>query len=415
MGGSALNYLFQILAGRSLPVIEYGSLTILFSIMAIAAVPTSMLSMFVSRNVTIYRCDDSGKWLHVLKKIFLFIVAFAFVITTVGMFASSQVSKWFKIDNNLYTIATFIIIGISLIMSIIVGVLQGYKEFVMLGVIGLSLPAAKMISLLVIRVADEHFKILIILIAIVIGSVFYLLLGYYYMQKKCGLRFTRQNSNSLDVAEQPSKHEYKGLIRYIVYAGLGSLCLALITNMDIIFIKSYFSGFDSGLYSSAMTFGRVLLYIPNALVLVMFPLIAESSVKNEKSLKVLLKTLAYSMLLMGLAFAIFWIFSDKLIILLYGIKYSDATQYIFWSMVNIIPISLITILTNYCLAKNEVKFFLGSIIVTVLLDIMLSIAKHDNINTMLIIMSSINFICFALNMVKIILSDKNKNESVSAS
>jgi len=372
-----------------------------------------MLSMFVSRNVTIYRYDATGKWLHVLKKIFIFIILVAVVIMITGTFASSPVSKWFNIDNNLYTIDTFIIIGISLVMSIIVGALQGYKEFVMLGIIGLSVPAAKMISLLVVHVVDENSKILIVLIAIMIGSLLYLLLGYYYVQKKCGLNFKRQNADLNERSEQPAKHEYKGLIKYIVYAGLGSLCLALITNMDIIFIKSYFSGFDSGLYSSAMTFGRVLLYVPNALVLVMFPMIAESSVKNEKSLTVLLKTLAYSTLLMGLAFVFFWIFSDKLILLLYGAKYGGASQYILWSMVNIIPISLITIITNYCLAKNEVKFFLGSIIITVLLDIMFAIVKHDNINTMLIVMSSINFLCFLLNMFKIIMVDKCKIERVS--
>lgn len=50
--------------------------------------------------------------------------------------------------------------------------------------------------------------------------------------------------------------EVQNVIKYIIPSFLAVLCFTVMTNIDMILVKHYFSGYEAGIYATSAMFGK---------------------------------------------------------------------------------------------------------------------------------------------------------------
>lgn len=403
MIGNILNYTFQIMSGRSLSVIEYGSLSVLFSFIALAAVPTNTMAMVVSRNITLLLMGDDYRYRRVLSRTVYIIFGLSLVVIAIGCVVSGSLATVIRVERTSWVILSFVIIGIGFMMSIITGVFQGAKRFLALGLFSLSLPVIKLFGLVPTMLGSDNQRISIILWTLIIGNVLILIVYTLYLKNANILNSRQEAHKNYNLSENVGVQ----ISRFVIMAAITSLGIAFISNMDILIVKRFFNGTESGLYSSAMIFGKVILYIPNALISVMFPMVTESDLRKENSNRILIKTILYTLIISLVALIFVAFFKESLISILYGVRYINATQYVLWSMSNYVPISLLIVMTNFYLAKMEMRFILTTIIIGITTILIITYFLHDSIKGILIWMFIVNMLVLVANLINMLLIKKD--------
>lgn len=381
---------------------DYGSLTVLFSIMALAAVPANTMSLIVSRGITHFTLNPDQVNRKNLIRITKGICLIAVFAAVAGSIASVPITRLLNTGNNSYVVYSFIIIGISFLLSIVIGVFQGTKRFLALGVLSMALPMVKMVSLIPVLLTGNDGRIRLILLLTVVGNGLLTIVCFLLVAKYISHPHRQENIAMPNVDTPLQDNRVAG---FALVAALASLGMAFISNMDIFFIKRYFDGVDSGLYSSAMIFGKVILYIPNALIFVMFPMITEAGIKKTGTQLLLFKTIGYTLGVTLVAFLVFALADDWFVSFLYGERYAGATQYVMLSMLNVMPISLLIILTNYCLATNRIRLFLPTLLSGLMVSSLWILFEHSDISRILIRMFIVNTIVFLVNLIHLVVSE----------
>ena len=75
------------------------------------------------------------------------------------------------------------------------------------------------------------------------------------------------------------------------------LFYTLFTNIDLIIVKHFFTNHEVGIYSVADILGKIILYFPSAIVLVMFPEVSHAHATNNKTKNILLKSITITFVL----------------------------------------------------------------------------------------------------------------------
>ncbi|KKK60492.1 hypothetical protein LCGC14_3023830, partial [marine sediment metagenome] len=134
------------------------------------------------------------------------------------------------------------------------------------------------------------------------------------------------------------------------------LCFTILINVDVIFVKHFFSPKQAGYYSAASLMGKIVLFFPASFAMVMFSKTSELHAQNEQSSHVLKK----SLLLVGLmcvAITIgYFVFPSFLISIIYGQKYLASAKWLGLFGIAMCMFSLINILIHYYLSVQKLRF-----------------------------------------------------------
>ena len=166
-------------------------------------------------------------------------------------------------------------------------------------------------------------------------------------------------------------------MRRLIY---GQYWYYIFTNIDIIFIKHYFSGEESGLYSSASVLAKMILYVSSAVTVALFPMVTEKVSKNQETRGVLKKAFKYGG---GLSVATalgLVILRKPMIYILYGSKYMEATRYLIGLSIMVVVLSFASIVINYILALGKIRQLCLGVILGVIISFGLMIIYHRTIN-----------------------------------
>jgi O-antigen/teichoic acid export membrane protein len=141
------------------------------------------------------------------------------------------------------------------------------------------------------------------------------------------------------------------MLRY----GLGYFFYALFQNLsyrfDLILVAHLTSLADAGWYSTASGLAEIVWYFPNAVGLVLFPIIAGMS--NERRDQLVCKTCRWSILIMTLGVAGLVIVAPVLIRLLYGERFLPTVSAIYSLSFGIITNGMFQILGVHLAAKQR--------------------------------------------------------------
>jgi len=387
-----INYLFQIIMGRMLDVSQFGLINTLFSFYALLTMPSLAIIMIVSKYVTEYNTLNKNVN-ALLNKIIIYVLLFALSYTIICISLSRLFSLFLNINNVWFVNIIILITGLSFILPVINGGLQGTKLFIALGIVNLIFWLTRLFGSIIFVIIGLGING--VLISLLLGNIIAIIVGFIFLKYK--IELVRENI-IYDI----------NIIKFIWITFLMNIGINILTNIDVILIKHYFSEEETGIYSVSSLLGKIIFFISSSIVLVMFPYATEAAVKKINTNRILLKTVLYGGSLTILCGVILNIFSKYIIRIFFGIKYIESAVFILPISVWTISVSFIIILSNYVIAINKAKLLSYTLIIGCIISFIFIYFIHDTILNIIYIFASITFIVLIINSISIIINIINK-------
>ena len=291
------NFLFQLYMLRHLSETEYGILYRLLALLMIVSVPGATIHTVITRYTAHFKAlKQYGKirflLLNLLKRLF----AYGFLGLLIFLVASGRIATWQHFPSS----RPVMILGILLLLTVIApaaaGIMQGLQKFTYFGW------------------------------TTILGTAFRLIFGVIFVSFGLGVNGAISASGlaifiSICILFFPLKFlfksreregevDFKEIYRYAAPVILSVLFFMVLTNFDVLLVGNFFNPVEAGIYSAAALMGRAILFLPMAIVFVMFPKTAELYAQKKDSSHILKKSLFYVGLLAGGATLFFFLFSS---------------------------------------------------------------------------------------------------------
>ena len=337
------NYLYQLLMGRFLTPKEYGELFSLLSLFYIFSVLFTTINTSITKFTAVYGVNkEYGKIKGILIK-----ATKSFTLLGIGMYIvlvllSPIISSFLNIEDNMYVIALFASIPFGLILPAYQGILRGLQRF---GALGISVSSWAFFKLL--------FGVLLVLLGYgVLGGVLGVFLAHVG-----GFLITLLFLKDLFGYKHNHDIELKDIIKYSGLAFLAIFAYTTMWNIDVILVKHYLSPLEAGNYSAISVLGKIALFAPGAVGMVVFPKAAERHEKGEKHLHILLKGLVLVFLISGGVVLLYALFPKFIITFIYGEKYLSVAPYLWRYGLAMMFLAMSGVVMNYALSINVTQIF----------------------------------------------------------
>ncbi|MFA5770745.1 MAG: hypothetical protein WC894_04605 [Patescibacteria group bacterium] len=346
------NYFFHFLSAHSLGPKGYGEITTFFSYTSIISMPLSVLHTIFTQRISAAKSNRNQYvaslfkyfWLALQKNWFFFIL---FLLMTPILPRVTNLS----LSSSLF-LFPFIILGIF--SSFYSSILSGMRFFTLILVLSSISGILKIVSII-----PSYFNLgytdLVIAIQFITG--FCMLFVYY--------RFIRTPLNAQSQSSSvPINSKIINLLksRQFRITFLSTVGLAIFGAADILYVKKFFSPFDSGIYNSWNLLSKSLMYVLGPLLQISFLFFAEG-VEEVKSKKILISSFALLTVTVIGSIITYLLFPQFIIKILFGSSFDNLTKYLIYSSFFGFLYATIIIFNNYFLALKSNK----SMIITFLI------------------------------------------------
>ncbi len=356
-----VNYVYQFLMARMLPVDKYGELQSLLAILAVIAVFSNAISFIITK----YSADFAAKqeW----HKVYSLVIVFSqkiFLASGIGLIVYVLLSGHIATFLNLSSRFEVILLAVALIFgftsSVTLGILRGLEKFKEVSLILFCIALVKLIfSLFLLKLGlSVDGAVGAVGIAAVVGYG----ISFYPIKFLYGKKREPVGGKKIFIYSLP------------VLASL--LFTTLLWSMDMILVKHFFASETAGEYAALSMLGHILFFVLGPIGLVMFPLAAKAEANNEYPAKILKKALYLTVILGFLQISFFSLFPQLVIHFLVSDKFLSLVPYVGWFTFSMLLYSLVTLISSYFLAVGKTKsvwiLFLGA-----LTQIILLVLFHD--------------------------------------
>ncbi|MBC7095423.1 oligosaccharide flippase family protein [Thermococcus sp.] len=361
------NYLYQLLMGRLLSPQEYGELFSLLSLFYIFSVFFTTINTSITKFVTLYSSKrEYGKVKSILVKGTKTLGLLGVVIYIFTVLLAPFISNFLQIDSNILLIVLFASIPFGFLLPIYQGALRGLQRF---GALGISVSSWAFFKLIFgVGLVVFGYDVLGGLLGVFLAHVTTFLLTVVFLK---------------DILHYDAKGniELRDILTYGSLAFLAIFAYTTMWNVDVILVKHYLSPLEAGQYSAISVLGKIVLFAPGAVGMVIFPKAAEMHEKGEKHFHVLTRGLAMTLLISGGIVLAYALFPEFIITFIYGEKYLSVAPYLWRYGLAMMFFSLASVVVNYSLSINKtgISFYLLGLLAAEIVSLSLS---SKNISTM---------------------------------
>jgi len=388
------NYLFHFFMGRFLGPSEYGILASLTSVFFIISIPTGTIQTTITKYASNFKAQGRYGAIAVLLS---GSIKRLFIVGAMGVIIFTLTSRYIASFLNVSSLLPVVILAISLFFVLVVpsamGILQGLQKFTYLGLNTLVMAASKLLI-----------GILLVYIGLGVSGA----ISSYALSYLVALIFTLIpltflfKQNRLD-----DNVKFSEIYRYLLPVFLTILCLTLLTNMDVILVKHFFSSSTAGYYSAASIIAKIIFYLPEAIGIVMFPKISELYSLNRDTRMVLKKSLFYTGFLGGGACLIYFFLPSFIVRLFFGNQYLPVIPLVGIFGLAMYLFSLINILFLYQLSIHRLRF-IWLLIASTVLEVILMALFHQSLTQVILILLAIGSLLFVSNSYYLFVLEKEK-------
>ena len=343
VAGGILGYLFQIIMGRMLSVAEYGIFSALMAMIVVIGAPMTTLSMIISRRVSTYRSEqDNGKLGYLFYWINRKLLLIAVVLIVLVVFNIKPLQNFLLIEKSAHLYLLLIILLIAFPQAVNNAYLQGLQYFKWLSVSGVLATLLKII----IAVILIYFGLGVAgALGGVIFSTFIILILTYVVLRPSLSKNNASISNTTHL-----------LFKSAMPVLLANVAFAVMTQIDMVLVKYYFSEQEVGIYAAASILGKAVMYLPGGIAMALFPMVAENHASGKSSAHLMFQAVGVTALLSLTGALFYYFFADSIIVLLYGNDYKEAANVLKYFGFAILPMALIMVAEHFLIAMGRVLF-----------------------------------------------------------
>src|SRR3989338_3598369 len=300
------NYFFHFLSAHSLGPKGYGEITTFFSYTSIISMPLSVLStIFVQRisaagsNRNQYVSSLVNYFWQTVQKNWFIIILLLLITPIIPRVTNLSLSS------SLF-LFPFIILGIF--SSFYSSILSGMRFFTLILILSSISGILKIISII-----PSYFRLgytdLVIAIQFITG--FCMLFVYY-----CFIRVPLNSNPQTPLISVNNKIISLLKSKQFRITFLSTVGLAIFGTADILYVKKFFSPFDSGIYNSWNLLSKSLLYVLGPILQISFLFFAEG-IEKEKSKKIVMSSFILLIMLVIGSIIVYILFPQFIIKILF--------------------------------------------------------------------------------------------------
>ena len=383
MAGHFFNYLFQIAMSRSFSVSDYGTLNSLLSLLVITSIPSGALAAFSAKNISDNLANGNIRGVRKFIKYALFrTFLYDCLFLAVFVIGIPFLMKFMKIDSYFYYIITGIAIFLIFPFSLLLGSLQGSRMYLFLGLFSSLSSIIKFILAVVLvyaglNVVGALFSVAVSPLFIIAAAAIVLFLYLKHRQGRYNEKYTAAIDKTKENGLKTGRFYFLSLFFILLF-------FTFFTNIDLITVKHFFPAYKTGIYSVADILGKIILYFPSAIVLVMFPEVSHAHATNNKTKHILLKTVFITFLICSFLEIFYILFPDKIILFLMGAKYISSAPLLTLYGLSMFPFAFINIFINYFMAVNNSKILISMFLFSIF-EILLFYLFHYSLREIILI------------------------------
>lgn len=385
---NVLNFIFQSSMARMLGPIEYGVFAAITAIIYFVATLSESVQIIVAKYTSAFNVEKKiGKIHYLINKIFgrgmkTSVKIFLFLIPFFILF-----SYFLKINIFLVLLTGSMIFSIFL-LPVTRGVMQGMKKFDVLG-----------INMILEGILKVIISIILVLSGIgVYGAVMGIIGGTLIAFLISLISIKDVLNGKKEDADISKIYSYSPSVLYAIFI------ILLMQSLDVLIAKSIFTAELAGQYAVANLMGKIIFFGTVAISKTMLPLSAERFEKGVKTNKLFNKALILTLLLCVSTIAIYGIFSELVVTILFGEEYLEISSIILNIAIAFTFISLANLIFTYGISINkQIKWYF--LVLFILTHVILLIIFSQNIYNYSIAMVISGLVLF-LGSLFIILKNK---------
>lgn len=391
-----INFFYQIIMGRLLGPSEYGVLTTMFSLLYISGAITGTFQTSVTRNIAAYNAQNNKyKIKNFFNKItirFFILSCFIFILLVLLL---KPIKSFLNMESSLPFIILGMVILIGSLASVATGIIQGLGRFKILGfnsILGTGLKL--LLGILFIYLGFKSFGAVI---GVMLSMVIAYLIIIISMKDILRLKISGSIDSSIDI-----KTFYKSTTMILI----STILLTLISYIDIVLVKHFFSSENTGYFSAASQIGRIILFFPGAIGIVIFTRLSEKFEKKESLRGTFLKSFLI-LLFTSIFFLLLYFFFPELITrIMYGSSFVIATSNLillyglFMTLIGFINLQVL-----YFISIKKF-WYLIYLSIFIIIEIVLIFNYHETLEIVLWIEIITSIIVFLINIIVMLISSK---------
>ncbi len=341
-----LGYFFQIFVGRLLIPEQFALFSSLIALYMLLGSPLAFFNMLLVKRVSALRAlDQLGSLKAVFQRFQKILVILSFFLILVVYEAQEILVLYIKSASKSEVIVLSILLSANLFFVINNSFLQGLQAFAKQSLTHLLFAIGKLIFGVIFIISG--WGVLGALLGVTVATAMSALLGCIFVHS-----IFRGQADHSSIEGNVGNISNNGSISILVM----SIALALITQFDMILVNWLYTSEEAGIYAAASVLGKAVLYIPSGLVIALFPMVVEGSVKETHTVHILKLALFTTLAMCGVLAAIYLFFGAQLISFIYGDAYIGAGDLLSWYGLAMLPLALIIILEHYLIAHGRALF-----------------------------------------------------------
>lgn len=333
------NYAFQLLAARHLGPSSYSDVATLAALLATASLPLGAIQIFVARHVAAEA--SRGKPLNSDGYVSRFGAAVAvagIAFTGVLLCASPLIQDALSIQDGWAVVFAALFIAPSFLTPILLGAAQGRQRFRLVAV-AITVPAFLRVLLTVLAFA-AGFGAAGALAATFCSALAGCVLPIWKLHDRLGpLRIWHPSFSRPDLLS-------------LLPVAVGLLAITALSTDDVVVAKAAFTSHEAGLYGSASLVGRLILYLPAAIVTVLLPKVSSRVAANIETKSILRQSLFATAAFCIAATAVYAAMPHLVVSLAFGEKYKSSASLLWLFGVAMTCYALLNVVLTYQLGHG---------------------------------------------------------------
>jgi len=337
------NLFYQLLIAHRMSGPDFAGFNTLLAILALISAPLSTLQTGVAKYTAEFNAQNQVKKAQALiSHLLRMILPLSIITFVVFCLLSSFLMDKLKIPSLLTGYILALLLGLSWIGPVFSGIFQGFELFKWLVSLAIIGGALKLIFAFVF--INLGFNIAGALGAFVVSGLIGLAISFFPLK------------NYLSFVPGLDQINFKAFFLYLVPVAVSLFCFMSLVNLDMVLVKYIFSPLQAGFYSLAQMVGKIFLFLPVAINIVMFPKAAGLNVRNMDTNSTLRRSLLYACCLCIAANIGYNLFPAFTLKVLTGKAFGESVILGRLFGVSMSFFTLLLILINYFLSIKDLRF-----------------------------------------------------------
>lgn len=309
--GYLLQYIFHFYVSRLIGPSDYSLVTAMLALSVIVTVPGNIAQTVITQYTsTFYAHSKLDRVAALLHDTLLQLSVAGGVVFLITVVMSGRIAAYLNVPAIEPVIAMAVSFPVTGAVMATMGVLQGLQRFDALAAGGVLGPLLRLIAAIILVHLGLGAVGAIGASTVMIGT----LLAICLFCLRDILR-TQHNGHGLEI---------KTISRFTGIVFLGTLAFSILTNVDLIIVRHYFSPEESGYYSAASVLGKTILFLPTAVTTLMFPKTAQRFALGQSTVGIARKAMLVSLLLCGAIAITLAILAEPAVEILFGSQFASS-------------------------------------------------------------------------------------------